>query len=86
LKHLLISSPTLRISDPKEDFIVCTDACKYGFGGVLIHNGYVVCYKSRKLKEHERHCATHDLDLESIVHALNMWRHYLMGKIFELRT
>jgi hypothetical protein len=46
----------------------------------------VVCYESRKLKEHERNYATHDLELEAIVHSLNMWRHYLMGKIFELRT
>jgi hypothetical protein len=28
----------------------------------------------------------HDLDLAAIVHALRMWRHYLMGKKFELRT
>jgi hypothetical protein len=45
-----------------------------------------VCYESRKLKEHERHYATHDLELEAIVHTLNMWRNYLMGKRFELRT
>jgi hypothetical protein len=38
------------------------------------------------LKEHERHYATHDLELETIVHSLNIWRHYLMGKRFELRT
>jgi hypothetical protein len=86
LKHLLKSDPILRIVDPNEDFIVCTDACKKGLGGVLSQNGYVVCYESRKLKENERHDATHDLELAAIVHALNMWRHYLMGKIFELRT
>ena len=28
----------------------------------------------------------HDLELEAIIHALNMWRHYLMGRKFELRT
>jgi hypothetical protein len=39
-----------------------------------------------KLKEHERHYATHDLELASIVHALRKWRHYLMGKRFEPRT
>jgi hypothetical protein len=44
-----------------------------------------VCYGSRKLKEHERLYATHDLELATIVHALKMWWHYLMGKIFELR-
>ena len=25
---------------------------------------------------------THDLELETIIHALNMWRHYLLGRMF----
>jgi hypothetical protein len=37
------------------------------------------------LKDHERNYATHDLELTAIVHALRKWRHYLMGKRFELR-
>jgi hypothetical protein len=86
LKQLLTSAPILRIVDINEDFIVCTDACKKEFGGVLSQNGFVVCYESRKLKEHERHYSTHDLELEAIVHASRKWRHYLKGKIFELRT
>jgi hypothetical protein len=86
LKILLTSVSILRIADPDEDFMVCMDACKEGLGGVLSQNGHVICYESRKLKEHERLYATHDLELEAIVHALKMWRHYLMGKIFELRT
>jgi hypothetical protein len=86
LKKLLTSAPILRIADPNEDFIVCTDACKEGLGGVLSQNGFVICYESRKLKEHERNYVTHDLELESIVHALGKWRHYLMGKRFELRA
>jgi hypothetical protein len=69
-----------------ESFVVCTDACKEGLGGVLTQNGHVIGYESRNLKEHERNYATHDLELSAIVHALRMWRHYLMGKKFELRT
>jgi hypothetical protein len=38
------------------------------------------------LKEHERNYATHDLELAAIVHTLRKWRHYLMGRRFELRT
>jgi hypothetical protein len=53
---------------------------------VLSQNGFVICYESRKLKEHERYYATHDLQLASIAHALRKWRHYLMGKRFEIRT
>ena len=85
MKQLLTSAPILRIADPEEDFIVCTDACNEGLGGVLSQNGFVICYESRKLKDHERNYAIDDLELESIVHALRKWRHYLMGKRFELR-
>jgi hypothetical protein len=52
LKNLLTSSLILKIVDPNEEFIVCIDACKEGLGGVLIQNGRVVCYESRKLKEY----------------------------------
>jgi hypothetical protein len=83
---LLTSAPILRISDPNEDFVVCTYACKEGTRRVLSQNGFIICYESRILKENERNYATHDLHLASIVHALKKWRHYLMGKKFELRT
>ena len=83
---MLTSAPILRIVDPNEDFVVCTYACKEGLGRVLSQNGFVICYESIKLKEHERNYATHDLELAAIVHALKKWRHYLMGRRFELRT
>jgi hypothetical protein len=86
LKSLLTSGPIFRIVDSDEDFVVCTDACKEGIGGVLSQNGHVICYESIKLKDHGRLYATHDLELEAIVHALKMLQHYLMGKIFESRT
>jgi hypothetical protein len=64
---------------------VCTDPCKEGLGGVLSQEGSVICYESRKLKEHEKNYATHDLELAAVVHALRKWTHYLMGKKFKLR-
>ena len=50
-----------------------------------MQDNHVICYESRKLKENEKKYATHDIELAAIVHALKMWRHYLMGKRFELR-
>jgi hypothetical protein len=79
LKQLLTNAPVLKIADPEKDFLVCTDACKEGLGGVLMQEGQVVCYESQKLNEHEKKYATHDLELAAIVHALKMWRHYLLG-------
>ena len=35
LKGLLTTASILKIADPNKDFIVCTDACNKGLGGVL---------------------------------------------------
>ena len=86
LKEMLTSTQVLKIADPEGNFVVCMDTCKQGIGGVLIQDGHVINYGSRKLKEHEQNYATHDLELATIIHALNMQRHYLMGKNFELIT
>jgi hypothetical protein len=76
---MLTSAPILNIAYPHEDFVVCTDTCKNKLGEVFSQKSHVVCYESRKSKEHERNYATHDLELAFIVHALKMWIHYLMG-------
>jgi hypothetical protein len=83
---LLTIAPILRIAYTNDDFLVCMDARKEGLRGVLSQNGFIICYESTNLKENERNYATHDLVLAAIVHALKKWRHYLMGRRFELRT
>ena len=73
LKHLLNTTPILKIVDPFKYFVLCTDACKEGLGGVLIQENYVVAYESRKLKEHKNNYAMNDFELANIIHALKMW-------------
>ena len=58
--------------------MVCINACIEGLGGVLMQEGHVICYESKKLNGHERNYDMHDLELTTIVHALKMWRHYLL--------
>jgi hypothetical protein len=79
LKDLLTSAPILKVAYLNEDFIVCIDACKEGLSGVLTQNDNKICYESINFKEHEIKYATHELELETIIHALKMWRHYPMG-------
>ena len=47
-----------------------------------MQNGQVVAYASKQLKTHERNYPTHDLELDVVVFALKMWRHYLFGSKF----
>jgi hypothetical protein len=44
-----------------------------------MQEGRVIAYASRALGPHEINYPTHDLELVAIVHALKIWRHYLMG-------
>ena len=54
LKELLTTTPILRIVDPNKDFVVCTDACNDGLGGVLSQEGHAIAYESRKIKIHDK--------------------------------
>jgi hypothetical protein len=81
----LTSAPILKIENLDEYFVVCIVACKEGLDGFLTQNDHVVFYESIKLKKYEKNYATHDIEVETIVHAIKMWKHCLMGKKFELR-
>ena len=81
---MLTTAPILKIAYPNKDFVVCTDACNEGLGGVLTQEGHVIPYESRMLKTHEKNYATYDLELAAIIHALKMWRHHPIGRIFLL--
>lgn len=61
---MLTTTPILSIVDPSKDYVLCTDASKEGVGGVLMHEGKVITYESRKLKEHEQKYSAYDLDWE----------------------
>jgi hypothetical protein len=47
-------------------------------------NGHVVAYASRQLRKHEEKYPAHDMELEAVVHALKIWRHYIIGKRCEV--
>ena len=60
------------------------DASKDELGFVLMQSGMVVAYGSRQLNNQEQSYPTHDMELEAIVFALKIWRHYLYGEQFEV--
>jgi hypothetical protein len=65
-------------------FSIYCDASGQGIGCVFMKDGHVVAYASWQLRKHEMHYPTHDLEFATVVHALNIWRRYLMGKRCEL--
>jgi hypothetical protein len=78
LKKRLTSSPVLVLPDLTKKFDIYCDASRQGLGCVLMQEGQVVCYASCQLRKHEENYPTHDLELAVVVHALKIWRHYLI--------
>ena len=46
----------------------------------------MIAYASRQLKKHEVNYLTHDFELAAVVHALKIWRHYLLGNKVHIYT
>ena len=86
LKKLLTTTPVLAQPDIEMSFDIYCDASRIGIGCVLMQEGRVIAYASRQLKKHEEHYPTHDLELAAVVHALKVWRHYLLGNICHIYT
>ncbi|XP_075088504.1 uncharacterized protein LOC142170482 [Nicotiana tabacum] len=80
LKSLLTQAPILSLPAKGKDYMVYSDASHRGLGCVMMQEGKVTAYASRKLKSHELNYPTHDLELAAIVFALKIWRHYLYGE------
>lgn len=87
LKHALITKPVLAYPDFDNNFILATDFSKTALGAVLMNSdGHPVAYASRGLKPAEtRYPAIHG-ELLAIVWATKLFRPYLVGHRFTVRT
>jgi hypothetical protein len=68
----------------EKPFLIFCDATGQDLGCVLMQDGPVVAYASWQLRKYEEHYPTPDLELAIVVHALKIWRYYLMEKRCEL--
>ncbi|KAJ9524896.1 hypothetical protein QJQ45_002965 [Haematococcus lacustris] len=84
LKQALVSAPILIAPDPLQPYTLRCDASSIGIGAVLSQGTgsaeRVMAYHSRKLLLAERNYPTHEQELLSLVEALKVWRHYLLGR------
>jgi len=79
LRAHLTTTPVLAQLDNSKPYDVYCDASGTGLGCVLMQENRVIGYASRALRPQEPNYPTHDLELTVVIHALKIWRHYLMG-------
>ena len=84
LKQALSSAPVLRTFDPSRRAVLTTDASSVAVAAILTQpddegRQHPVAYESRKLTAAERNYPAHVLELLAVVHALRVFKHYLLG-------
>ena len=86
LKAALTSGPVLIIPDLYKPFVVEADACGDCIGAVLNQEGHAVAFESRRLNDVEKRYDIYEKELLAVVHALKIWKHYLLGNEFLVKT
>ena len=90
LKQKLSSAPVLAFPNPKDTFILDTDASDVGIGSVLsqVQDGVerVISYGSRTLSKSEKNYCVTRKELLALVYFMRQFRSYLLGHPFLVRT
>jgi hypothetical protein len=84
LKKILTMTSVLNMPDMEKPFSIYCDSSSQSLGCVLMQDSHVVAYASWQLRKHEEKYPTHDLELAAVVHALKIWRHYIIGRRCEV--
>ncbi|XP_045167543.2 uncharacterized protein LOC123530833 [Mercenaria mercenaria] len=90
LKKALTETPVLALPNNKDPFILDCDASDKAIGAELlqVQDGVekVIAYSSFTLTPEQKNCCTTRKELLSIVRFTRQFRHYLLGKVFTVRT
>ena len=88
LKETLTNDPCLKLPDLDGEYEVTTNASedKATIGAVLIQYEHPITFESKKFNPHQRNYSVHDKKMCAIMHALDHWRPFLLGRHFKVYT
>lgn len=86
LKAAMVSTPVLSIPNFSIPFTLEADATGFGLGAVFMQNNHPVAFFSKVIGPRARMRSIYEKELMAIVFAVKKWRHFLLGRKFEIRT
>ena len=81
-----MSQPVLVLPNLSNPFEVHCDACGDCLGAVLLQERHAISYENFCLHLEEKMLEIYEKEVLSIMHALDSWKHYLLGNPFIIRT
>ena len=86
LKEKLMTKPVLILPNLRKPFEVHCDASGDCLGTVLLQEGHAIAYESHRLHPQEKILGIYEKELLVVMHALESWKHYLLGNPFIIQT
>jgi hypothetical protein len=86
LKTTMCSTPVLALLDFTKTFVLESDASRKGISTVLMQEGRPLAFTSKQLSERNLGKPIYEKEMLVILHAVELWRPYLLGKHFQIKT
>jgi hypothetical protein len=86
LKTAMCTTSVLALPDLTKTFVLECDASWKGFDIVLMQEGRPLAFTNKQLSERNLGKPIYEKEMLAILHVVDLWRPYLLGKCFQIKT